>query len=397
MPVLTDTLADFLVRIRDYLGEPDAAESRWTDSFLTRVFNASYKRRCAQLAMAVEGAFINTVKMPVITENTVFTEIIESFDSLAGFTVMNATTTIALDATTKQEGLASLIINKINNSTATVGVTKSLPSTYSLAPARDLKAYLPAWIVTPANLTANGLRVRLGYDSSNYYEYLITTSAATAGAWNFFTINLGSPSSTVGNPNLANIQYTEYAFIFASALTIESNYRLDKLYIETLPIDINFYPWPNGFERLERLELELSDGSRIPLEREERRISMRPPNTASHLTISFRPIQNGFILEPAISSGTSARFLTLEYYGTPSELINDSQKIHSDFPGSFTELLLLDTVIHSMDADSLMENGRTTSVLRLRMEYELDWERYIDDRISGLRRVEPSPSFYEDA
>lgn len=43
--------------IRRYLRETNSATSYWSDQFLAQLFNASYRRRCAQLIMAHEGYF----------------------------------------------------------------------------------------------------------------------------------------------------------------------------------------------------------------------------------------------------------------------------------------------------------------------------------------------------
>ena len=45
--------------IRRYLRETNPSTSYWTDAFLAQLFNASYRRRCAQLIMAHEGWFVS--------------------------------------------------------------------------------------------------------------------------------------------------------------------------------------------------------------------------------------------------------------------------------------------------------------------------------------------------
>ena len=54
---MADNLSGFLLRVRRYVRELDTNTSFWTDAFLTQLFNASYRRRCAQLVMAFEGYF----------------------------------------------------------------------------------------------------------------------------------------------------------------------------------------------------------------------------------------------------------------------------------------------------------------------------------------------------
>ena len=52
-----DTLTQFLTRSRRYVHELNTSTSFWTETFMTNLFNANYRRRCAQLIMAHEGWF----------------------------------------------------------------------------------------------------------------------------------------------------------------------------------------------------------------------------------------------------------------------------------------------------------------------------------------------------
>ena len=54
---MADNLQNFLLRTRRYVRELDTGTSFWTDLFLTQMFNASYRRRCAALIIAFEGWF----------------------------------------------------------------------------------------------------------------------------------------------------------------------------------------------------------------------------------------------------------------------------------------------------------------------------------------------------
>lgn len=57
MAQLTNTLAQYIVRVRRYLQENDATISHWTDNFVKQVFNTCYRKRCAELIRAHEGYF----------------------------------------------------------------------------------------------------------------------------------------------------------------------------------------------------------------------------------------------------------------------------------------------------------------------------------------------------
>lgn len=54
---MADNLSTLRTRIRRYLRENNPDTSFWTDSFLNQMFNACYRRRCAQLIMEYEGWF----------------------------------------------------------------------------------------------------------------------------------------------------------------------------------------------------------------------------------------------------------------------------------------------------------------------------------------------------
>jgi len=56
---MSETLNDFKARIRRYLRELNPETSFWTDTFIIELFNAAYRRRCAQMIMAYEGWFTN--------------------------------------------------------------------------------------------------------------------------------------------------------------------------------------------------------------------------------------------------------------------------------------------------------------------------------------------------
>ena len=53
------TMGNLKTRARRYAKELDSTTSFWTDSFMTQIVNAVYRRRCAQLIMAYEGWFTN--------------------------------------------------------------------------------------------------------------------------------------------------------------------------------------------------------------------------------------------------------------------------------------------------------------------------------------------------
>jgi hypothetical protein len=159
------------------------------------------------------------------------------------------------------------------------------------------------------------------------------------------------------------------------------------------------YAWPPGLERATKLELVRSDGTTIPIERHERHYAAKFANvTAGRDTYSasYRPIGGGFVLEPAPGENV-ANGLRIEYHGLPTLMQNDNDSMHSDFPRSFDELVVLDSVIACMDSENLMETGSMRTALRQRSDWEVDWERYIDSRVVSTNKITPFAPHYRDA
>ena len=158
------------------------------------------------------------------------------------------------------------------------------------------------------------------------------------------------------------------------------------------------YAWPTNFERLFKLELVRSDGRTVPIQRQERHYNWKPAPQASGdgYLPTYRSIGSGFVLEPAPLTGVSGQ-LRMEYCVTPTELTADDDELHSDFPTMMDELLVLDTAITLFDQEQMQEDGRMRSLLRLRAEWELTWERFIDNRMISSNSVTPYNTHYRDA
>ena len=159
------------------------------------------------------------------------------------------------------------------------------------------------------------------------------------------------------------------------------------------------YSWPPGFERLLKMEIVRSDGTTTPLERNERHYSSNPANGGGGQDgyfPSYRPISGGFVLEPSPRENITDG-VRIEYYGLPALLQNDGDSLHTDFPRSLDELVVLDAVVACLDSENLLETGSVRSAQRMRAEYELDWERYIESRVVGTNKIVPFIPHYLDA
>lgn len=158
------------------------------------------------------------------------------------------------------------------------------------------------------------------------------------------------------------------------------------------------YAFPDGFTRMQKVELVRSDGRTIPLQRYERHYEANPAQGESgdQFLPNYRLIGNGLILEPTpIETVTGG--LRMEYTGTPVELTADGDSMHVSFPQIFEELVVLDAAVYSFDAELAQESGAIRSLLRVRAEWDDDWLRFIDQRSISRSEVEQFVPHYEDA
>jgi hypothetical protein len=165
-----------------------------------------------------------------------------------------------------------------------------------------------------------------------------------------------------------------------------------------LVADQEAYAWPTDFQRLLKLELVREDGRTIPLERNERHYHVKhTPNASGEQYFpTFRPIGSGYVLEPAPNE-TVTGGQRLEYIVVVEELTDDGDSIHSDFPAFFDELLVLDTAVTALDQESTQEIGQSNQLLRLRIEWEQDFRRFIENRLVSVSQTTPFLTHYTEA
>lgn len=158
------------------------------------------------------------------------------------------------------------------------------------------------------------------------------------------------------------------------------------------------YAFPEGFIRMQKLELVRSDGRQIPIQRFERHDDFKPAQgeVGDQYLPNYRMLGNGFILEPGPLETVSDGLL-MEYAGTPAELTADTDQLHPSFPEIFEELIVLDAVVYAMDSEGAMESGQLRSLLRQRAEWEADWDRFIDQRTVARQEIDPFIGHYHDA
>lgn len=166
----------------------------------------------------------------------------------------------------------------------------------------------------------------------------------------------------------------------------------------SLVADQGAYAFPDGFERLQKVELVRTDGTTEPIEAQERHFQANPPPAAGgdNYIPTYRMLSGGLVLEPAPNEAVTDG-LRIEYTGVPTLLTDDDDAFHTDFPRSFDELVILDSVVAALDSEDMMETGQVKTVLRQRQEFEFDFLRYIDSRAIRTNRIQPFIPSYVDA
>ncbi len=158
------------------------------------------------------------------------------------------------------------------------------------------------------------------------------------------------------------------------------------------------YSFPTGFQRETKLELVRSDGRTVPIVRFERHGEVNPPPQTGGDTYNptWRPLANGFVLEPAPTTSTT-NGIRIEYEGIPDTLVADSDQLHPSFPDQLEAILILDTSIAALDIEGMAESGSVKSLLRLRAEWDEDWLRYVDRRTISRPMITSFNPHYNDS
>ena len=158
------------------------------------------------------------------------------------------------------------------------------------------------------------------------------------------------------------------------------------------------YSFPPNFQRLTKMELTRSDGRTIPIQRFERHGEVNPPpiSGGDDYNPTWRLLANGFVLEPTPNTAVT-NGLRIEYEGLPESLAGSNDTLHPSYPDQLESLLEYDTAVAMFDVEGVQESGQVRSLLRLRAEWEEDWERFIDRRVISRPGVTPFVAHYNDA
>lgn len=168
--------------------------------------------------------------------------------------------------------------------------------------------------------------------------------------------------------------------------------------VRNVTADTARYAFPDGFLRLQKIEMVRTDGTTVPIHRHERHDEANPADSGSggDSYLPFYRLQgNGFVLEPTPTE-TVTDGLQLEWAGVPALLSAAGDACHPSFPEIFEELLVIDTVVNAFDAEGVQESGLVRSLLRQRAEMEENFERFIEMRTVSRQEIVPF-IVYEDA
>lgn len=165
-----------------------------------------------------------------------------------------------------------------------------------------------------------------------------------------------------------------------------------------LEADVARYSFPDDFQRLSKLELVRTDGRTRPIQRFERHAEVNPPaqSGGDDYNPTYRLLSNGFVLEPTTTSDV-ANGIRIEYEANPTALTAGGDSIHPSFPNQLDEILVIDTAVACFDVEGQQESGQMRTLLRLRAEWDIEWQSFIDRRAIDRPGVTPFLTHYSDS
>lgn len=378
----------------------NANTSWWKDPILQQLFNMTYRRFCADLVMAHEGYFTNTVTTPIIANQAYYTWP-DGFERLLKLEIVRSDgRTLPLKRNERHEFYNPAPVTGDDSFTPTyrptgggfylepyssTGATettllKSFNAVDSSAIALNVDSVLPTiftgnfkegtgcYVVEKDGTsgTSFGFVEDFNLDLSSYVDgslwvYIPTTNVSTTSFILTCTVRLGD----ISGGNYSN-------WVFTSGSTLSAGWNQLELDF-TNPTSNTGTGWVQS--NVQEIGLTFTTGF----------ASVEPGGV---LVDSF--------IAPYPTSATAGS-LKIEYYGTPVELVSDDDLLHPDFPGTFEDLLVVSTVVAAMRSEAMLENGPPRALVEQMKELEEQWLRYIDNRIVAKQRIQPAMGYFEDA
>ena len=161
-------------------------------------------------------------------------------DATTGWTASGVATATAVDSTRYVEGTGSIMLGASGAGTATYEHTFTA---VDMTGTKKFRLYF--WRPLSLASKASAVKIRVGSDSSNYYEWdLDVATTEYFGKWREEELNVFSGGasgvdlgSTVGSPDIANIDYLAVVVTATAAIT-SGDILIDDIRWATLGIDI---------------------------------------------------------------------------------------------------------------------------------------------------------------
>lgn len=323
------SIEGYLLRIRKYLAEPDPLNSFWTDDFLIDMFTASYRRRALELVMAVEGYFnINTtITLVSGTTNYAWPTGMEILLKMEYVSPSAASIRVPLIRDDRDN-------EKLDEDAGKLGEDYN-PSFRPVANGFELEP--------PPSESGGTLRL----------EYYVTRDRPIPTAFLFNLANLGT-------------------MFITSSVDGAFNYFV-----------------PSNTYTLTTLAAEME--TRINAAATLSAYTVMADVAAGTVTIAL--VTAGDFTVDANISGTLDIILNFDTT-SPTAKVQVSgvgnPALDADFPVTYDELLVMDTVIGAMEQENMLEGGQGSGLERRKAEWEINF------RLIVMNRVVPTREKYVD-
>ena len=383
-------LADYITKVRQYLRESNASQSFWSDTFLTNIFNARYKKRCAELVMAFEGFFRHEATTPIVQQQR-FYDWPDGFQRLHKMELLSSSGTRYPIARWERHGtISSKVFGNV------VPNYRPVDGGFVLEPPPDF------------GVTGNGRKIIESFDAVVTSPNYSVTDCAIANITDINTIKEGTgcivvASVTGNNPKVTKTLETPVAlsdsskvvgtWVFVPKLVGAPTFPLVFI---TLRVGAT-----NSIYLVTTSSLHLG-WNNIEFNVDTPWSGSRPVGAITEVEILWAQTTNttGLCWDAvyiADTSDSAAEWsLVLEYAGVPTDLVTGAS-LSVEFPKIYEELLVLDTAIAAMAAEGILEGGQVRALLRERVEFEEGFERFVNQRMVSRQRIEPFIPHYQDA
>lgn len=137
--------------------------------------------------------------------------------------------TLTADATQKKRGTAALKFN-ITVASSVNDYATLTNSTITAVDISSAKGGVGFWVYTPTGGKTNltDLRLRVGSDASNYYEFTVDDSELTEGSW-VYIYKAYSGATTTGTPVDTAIDYLLFRVNYSASYTDKTGWGLDDI------------------------------------------------------------------------------------------------------------------------------------------------------------------------